>query len=93
MAEARSCSFATWGTARISPLRSPLKRALGDRSVATDSSSILEAPDGERERERGVNPYTIALAKERERDAHRDTGRGISDYEQPGPGLSHVLLD
>ena len=66
MAEARSCSFATWGTARISPLRSPLKRALGDRSVATDSSSILEAPDGERER--GVNPYTIALAKERERE-------------------------
>ena len=93
MAEARSCSFATWGTARISPLRSPLKRALGDRSVATDSSSILEAPDGERERERGQPLHHSPGERERERDAHRDTGRGISDYEQPGPGLSHVLLD
>ena len=85
MAEARSCSFATWGTARISPLRSPLKRALGDRSVATDSSSILEAPDGERER--GVNPYTIALAKEREREMLTETqGEESVIMSSLGPG-------
>ena len=87
MAEARSCSFATWGTARISPLRSPLKRALGDRSVATDSSSILEAPDGERERERGQPLHHSPGEREREREMLTETqGEESVIMSSLGPG-------